>query len=568
LDGTREQELDTAQEWFDVQKGDPVMWLCGLAGIGKSTIARSFCKQLDTAKQLGASFFFNRASEQLRSASHMFATLAYYLAYKHGSYCAYLQDALETQAVPHDFTNQLEKLIVEPLLKSTAPSHPFVIVLDALDECENFTPNSKSLRTLAETIGRLSSHLKFFITSRPELALTNGLKPAKVKPLEINLRGKTNLEDISKYINYAMKEENFNGLKPYPEWPSEEERQKLAEHASGLFMWAYTACKLIQEDHLPKERLDMILQLGQSTDRPEANLHKLYDQTLRIASERTLGGKATNRFCTVLGSLAVLLDPLTLPALEALLPDSNSEDIIRSISHILQVQGSDQSVQAVHPSFYRYLLADAVEPFKVHENEQNASLATRCLNLLRRRHNSPGEGTVRTRQSNPGPVYSNLNDTLEVQHACRFWARYIDRVNLEGMNDTEPVLKAVEEFYRHDLLFWLESMKSSNRHEEAQEQLQQINNKLSGTTALATNHDLLQIMDDALQFVQHFSSKLKTDSHHSALLLTPRRTCLWRCYGEQLSEDDCKSVAPTRTWREFDRVLEGKMMEYNPIPPS
>jgi hypothetical protein len=57
LPGTRKKILDDIMDWF-ADDGPSVYWLRGLAGTGKTTIARSVADLAEQQGLLGASFFF------------------------------------------------------------------------------------------------------------------------------------------------------------------------------------------------------------------------------------------------------------------------------------------------------------------------------------------------------------------------------------------------------------------------------------------------------------------------------------------------------------------------------
>jgi chloramphenicol 3-O-phosphotransferase len=59
-----------------------VFWLNGLAGTGKSTIARTIARICADHKRLGASFFFSLGGGALASARHFVTTVAVQLAAK------------------------------------------------------------------------------------------------------------------------------------------------------------------------------------------------------------------------------------------------------------------------------------------------------------------------------------------------------------------------------------------------------------------------------------------------------------------------------------------------------
>jgi len=60
--GTREKTLEEIYKWIEHVDPNhpPIFWLCGLAGIGKSTIAQTVAEHEDALHRLGASFFFSR----------------------------------------------------------------------------------------------------------------------------------------------------------------------------------------------------------------------------------------------------------------------------------------------------------------------------------------------------------------------------------------------------------------------------------------------------------------------------------------------------------------------------
>jgi MoxR-like ATPase len=57
-----------------------IFWLNGLAGTGKSTIARTVARRYFDQKRLGASFFFSRGGGDVGHAQKFFTSLATQLA--------------------------------------------------------------------------------------------------------------------------------------------------------------------------------------------------------------------------------------------------------------------------------------------------------------------------------------------------------------------------------------------------------------------------------------------------------------------------------------------------------
>ncbi len=64
----------------DAAAVEPIFWINGLAGIGKSTIAHTVAEEAKRSELLGASFFFSRQEKELSDPHLFIPTLAYQLA--------------------------------------------------------------------------------------------------------------------------------------------------------------------------------------------------------------------------------------------------------------------------------------------------------------------------------------------------------------------------------------------------------------------------------------------------------------------------------------------------------
>ena len=64
LEGTRVDLLQQLERW-SVAHERPIFWLSGMAGTGKSTIARTLATRLKSQGLLGGNFFFSRASGEV-----------------------------------------------------------------------------------------------------------------------------------------------------------------------------------------------------------------------------------------------------------------------------------------------------------------------------------------------------------------------------------------------------------------------------------------------------------------------------------------------------------------------
>lgn len=82
FEGTRTAVLEEIYSWIGSPiEGQPQMYvLDGLAGIGKSTVARTIAKEARKRGWLGASFLFSRNEDDRKSAKLFFGTIAFQLA--------------------------------------------------------------------------------------------------------------------------------------------------------------------------------------------------------------------------------------------------------------------------------------------------------------------------------------------------------------------------------------------------------------------------------------------------------------------------------------------------------
>ena len=100
--GTRVDLLKQLYAWVMDTAAASVLWLSGLAGTGKTTVARSVCTHFRDSI-LGASFFISRASADRRSARGIILSVAYQLGgYDPGVFAA-IVDALRED---HDITTK------------------------------------------------------------------------------------------------------------------------------------------------------------------------------------------------------------------------------------------------------------------------------------------------------------------------------------------------------------------------------------------------------------------------------------------------------------------------------
>ncbi|CAG7854186.1 SubName: Full=Uncharacterized protein {ECO:0000313/EMBL:CCA70407.1} [Serendipita indica DSM 11827] len=226
LQGTREAVLQIIRGWAeDAASQKPIFWLCDIAGSGKSTVAMSVAQGWRTEGVLGGQFFFSLASTEASTTDKFCSTIARELAQHIPELAPQIAEAVKQNPaiMRSSLKDQLQTLILAPLLHR---EKRVILVIDAIDECESAAQREELLQTLAIT-AREASHLKIFITG--PLSIKTELKDRLH-----DISHHDNVEDIATYVHQSL----CDVLSPA-------ERQRLAEKANGLFIWASTACRIL-----------------------------------------------------------------------------------------------------------------------------------------------------------------------------------------------------------------------------------------------------------------------------------------------------------------------------------
>ncbi|KAL3479405.1 nucleoside phosphorylase domain-containing protein [Aspergillus californicus] len=239
LENTRVALLAEIHEWSTARNSPPIFWLQGIAGTGKSTIAKTVARTLSEEKSLGASFFFSRGEGDRGNPERFFGSLVYQLCHS-----SVLQQGHMTQlrsivheaisATPEIFmkadAEQLKHLIMQPLLrlKQENPElqrKPVVIVVDAVDECDPVDRVGLILELLVQVRKLKTIPLRFFVTGRPEISINYRLRRLKDNVEHIilhNIESSLVDADISAFVQHEF-HETRQRLHYSPNWPTQSE---------------------------------------------------------------------------------------------------------------------------------------------------------------------------------------------------------------------------------------------------------------------------------------------------------------------------------------------------------
>ncbi|KIJ91525.1 hypothetical protein K443DRAFT_482067, partial [Laccaria amethystina LaAM-08-1] len=178
MQGTRVKILKELETWASNANSSKVYWMVGMAGTGKSTIAHTFCENLEAKNILGGSFFASRASEKTRNARLIIPVIAYALAKASPRIKVEVVKAIEddpTLAEPTyiNINEQFKRLIYNPLRTTAGEADKLykVVVIDAVDECDNVEVVTSFIKLVLEWASKIP--LKIFLASRDEYRIRN-----------------------------------------------------------------------------------------------------------------------------------------------------------------------------------------------------------------------------------------------------------------------------------------------------------------------------------------------------------------------------------------------------------
>jgi hypothetical protein len=240
--------IDKLIQWAkDTHPGNlRIFWLHGMAGEGKSTIATSVASRLNNEEALGASFFFSRGDPN--NCRKLFTTIVLSFANHHPQ----IEDAIFCKMNRYRWgtdVNPFSHLILEPILdmkESFDLSKPSVLFLDALDESGTEDEHVDLLDFIFDFL-TLPLLFRLFISSRPEKDIKQKLNDMGSLVYQHDL--KNDKAEISVFVDWQLKviKRNWPSVN-IPIWPGYEKCQALVNRACGLFIWAATAMRFIDEE--------------------------------------------------------------------------------------------------------------------------------------------------------------------------------------------------------------------------------------------------------------------------------------------------------------------------------
>ncbi|KID92201.1 P-loop NTPase [Metarhizium guizhouense ARSEF 977] len=521
MENTRVSLLDSITQWVDDPYAESIFWLNGMAGTGKSTIARTVSRILARTSCLGASFFFKRGEADRDNLRRLFTTVAAQLATRLPDSATHMKDAIDADPTIFQkaMLEQVDKLILQPLSKivpTSLKSSTLVILIDALDECGgSYDDIRRVIHILSRTSTLKTLRVRVFVTSRPELPIRIGFSlvnilyrnvalqemPEYVIQHDISMFLEHQLAKIRGEYNVTVSEDRRLPLT----WPGHETVQALVRMATPLFIFAATVCRFL------------------------ADLRWHPDDPLIEGLDKVEKVELLQQFRAIVGSIIILARPLSVLSLERILciPKRYIEHKLDGLYSVLSVPKVwDAPVRLLHLSFRDFLLDPDKKddnPFWVNESTAHDTMASNCFRLM--------DDSLRKN-------ICNLKDPAALQSS----------IDPERVNECIP----------DDVQFvdWIEALSLMGRVRETIGMMK----ALKGLLAAQNSEELSDLIGDAYRFLlanMGTISSYPLQLYSSALLFSPKESSTRNLFYNSIPQW-IRSWPDTQSrWGSCLQILEG-----------
>ncbi|QRV92298.1 Vegetative incompatibility protein HET-E-1 [Ceratobasidium sp. AG-Ba] len=376
---TRLDVLRQLYEWATDDHSQKLYWLSGMAGTGKTTIAYSFCKQLEENHLLAASFFCTRRLPSCCVVNKILASISFQIA----SYSMPFRYAL-SDIVEHDpevynrpLIDQFDTLISSPLQRTIQMiPNGATVVIDGLDECSDPAGINQLLSTLLERLSNLP--LKVLITSRPEATILSRMGIDRQRHIlqDLRLHELDNLlvqRDIKEYLSDKLEQLQLTA----------QNLDALVEQCEAYFTYAEALVRFAEGRNVAIEIQQLVQVLKTPYNEVVQRMYPLYQDFLtRIIDSDSIIAEKKEIIAAVLRTIASTGNPMTAAELATFLGLDSPDVVLEALQSLLAVAyvHDSQPITLIHPSFAHYAATHAgLEELGRNIRRRAAHLAPRTI---------------------------------------------------------------------------------------------------------------------------------------------------------------------------------------------
>lgn len=425
--------------WRDFTPGSPrVLWVTGKPAAGKSVLAGYAVSQLRKPHANCSFFFFKHGDKSKSRLSACLRSLAFQMA---RTSLQIREALLDTYRNDMKFDNENERIIWRKLFVNGIFRTPFsrhYWVIDALDECVNFTPLFDSmLAKLDESIP-----LRVLIISRKNSELERhflSLGTFRFRCEEISIEDtfpdmKSLVESRAKTL-FVKNDDDRAVL-----------TGKILAKSEGSFLWTVLVLNELSSSHGEEE-------MNQVLDDIPRDMEPLYQRTLDLMSQNSRGKKLAQ---AVLVWTTCVSKPLTIEelglALQLDIKDKFprlKESIIALCGQLITVDKFEK-VKMVHETAREFLLHEDLESeFAINKTQAHTRIVKACLTYL------TGEEMKPPRTGRRGLTLISEHKRAEFSHyACTVFSYHLAKADPLASD----VLVLVDKFLKMNVLSWIDAI--------------------------------------------------------------------------------------------------------------
>ena len=469
---------DTAA-WIKDPDSLKICWITGMAGTGKTSIAKTVCEQASADPEiiLGGSFFCSRLTglATQRDIRCVIPTLTQLLASESVDFRLALAEIIRDGIQHKEVVVQINHLLRKTLSSLKDSPVPILFVIDALDECGGETTDGmlddiKCHAVVANMLEALVSltrsepklPIKFLVTSRPEAQirdtsisndkLSQILRLHTVDATEVNA-------DIQRYITTTLNTK-FSGKPKLLANITGSDIDELVRLCDGLFIVAATAIA-----HTFGAGVDAAVSMFKNllnssrtglNERAANPLDRMYEMIIHAAARED----ALPVLQRLLASLLSARMLLSVTGLADLL-DMKLYDVSASLSRlhaVVHVPEDDEmpGLRTVHASFGDYLYGRAPGHIRIQSSLGHETLVHACLRIMEIHLRFNISQSTSSYEANPETKPASI--TLALEYACLHWSHHVAAIKL--INDVASKASGldadIDRIFRPKLMFWLE----------------------------------------------------------------------------------------------------------------
>ncbi|KAE8323671.1 hypothetical protein BDV39DRAFT_208654 [Aspergillus sergii] len=389
-------KTDALAKWLDARAADnrpadSILWLHGLPGSGKSTMAMCLSEgleqHLDDHQQDSFAYFFCEANHDTQNtATSILRGILWQLIRQNpilGDCLARrFRERKDTLLTSFDALWTLfTEIVIDPRCGVS------FCIIDALDECD-FESLMLILKQLKLSFfdrpsSQFTSNVRILITSRPYKEIETYLSMFPSRDLASFQEGKKDIE-----IFIEQKVSDLNMCKSYPDGMRSSIRNILKEKAAGTFLWVGLTCNELMDVDIQ----DTMSFLGSLAP----GLNTLYTKLMEKAVESE---QKRERVYSILAVVAASRQALTLVQLCMACSLYVGEDEDTRVAFArediklcrLMVVEKDGLVNLLHKSVQDFLFRSDLTHFPTIE-ESHAQLAYSCINYAAKHFQKPFRG--------------------------------------------------------------------------------------------------------------------------------------------------------------------------------